>query len=65
MCCSGKGSHSSKSKKKLHFLEEKLSFQLMPRQCATQRLVTKPVLPVQLAVLTVSSAENLGSCLVG
>lgn len=33
--------------------------------CATQRLVTKPLLTVQLAVLAASSAKSLGSCLKG
>lgn len=33
--------------------------------CATQRLMTKPLLTVQLAVLAASSAKSLGSFLIG
>lgn len=65
---SGKGLHQSKSREKIAVLGRETFFPAYAKTvqpCATQRLVTKPFLPVQLAVLTASSAESLGLCLIG
>lgn len=64
---SGKGLHQNKSRGKNAVLGRETFFPAYAKAvqlCATQRPVTKPLLPVQLAVLTASSAESLGSCLI-
>lgn len=65
---SGKGLHQSKSRMKIAVLGRETFFPAYAKAvqlCAIQRLVTRLLLPVQLAVLTASSAERFGLCLIG